>query len=253
MSGLLVETVGPAVVLTLDRPASHNAIDGAMARALVDAVRAAESDPKVRGIVLTGAGDRTFSSGGDINMLAELAKDHDASQAVLSMGEELLVLERASVPVIAAIQGDAFGGGCELILLCDMAIVERHARLAFRHAKMGLSPAWGGLSRLVERVGPTEAARVLFTAEAVDAAEAVRIGLVNEVVAKTSSRDRALARIARIAENPRAAVARLKRTLCEVRELGRGASHEVERAAFASRWGSPEHLAALQAFAARRG
>src|ERR1700751_3756561 len=126
-------------------------------------------------------------------------------------------MERAGVPGIPAVQGDAYGGGCELLLLCDLAIVESHAQLAFRHAKMGLSPAWGGLTRLVERVGPVEAARLLYTAEKIDAAEALRIGLCNEVVPRGSARARAIARVSRVAENPRGSVAALKRALREVR------------------------------------
>jgi len=253
---LRVESVGDAAVLTLDRPAKHNAIDGGLARALVDAIRAASADPAVRGIVITGAGERTFTSGGDLNMLAELiGSTNEAAEGspVLAMGEELAACERAEVPVIAAVQGDAYGGGCELLLLCDLVIVESHAQLAFRHAKMGLSPAWGGLTRLVERVGPIEAARLLFTAEKIDAAEALRIGLVNEVVPKGAARARAIARVARIADNPRPTVAALKRGLREVREARRGAATERERAIFVERWGGPDHQQAMSAFLAKGG
>src|SRR5262249_12656598 len=162
-----------------------------------DAIRLAGQDPSVRGIVLTGAGDRAFTSGGDLNMLAEMALVEGRGGDVLDMGDELAICERGDVPVIAAVQGDAYGGGCELILLCAMVFVESHPQLAFGHAKMGLSPAWGGLTRLVERVGPIEAARLLYTAEKIDAAEALRIGLVNEVAPKGGSRARAIARISR--------------------------------------------------------
>jgi enoyl-CoA hydratase len=244
--------VGDAVVLTFDRPATHNAIDASLARALVDAIRLAGQDPSVRGIVLTGAGDRSFTSGGDLNMLAEMALVEGRGGDVLDMGDELAICERADVPVIAAVQGDAYGGGCELALLCDMVIVESHAQLAFRHAKMGLSPAWGGLTRLVERVGPIEAARLLYTAEKIDAAEALRIGLVNEVVPKGGSRARAIARISRIADNPRTTVAALKRALREVREARRGAAMDRERSVFSERWGAPDHRDAMNAFLAKK-
>ncbi len=244
--------MGDAVVLTVDRQSSHNAIDGALALALADAVRLAAEDPGVRGIVLTGAGDRTFTSGGDLRMLAELTRKGAQGDAVAGMGDELGVIERADVPVIAAVQGDAYGGGCELLLLCDMVILESHAQLAFRHAKMGLSPAWGGLTRLVERVGPVEAARLLYTAEKIDAAEALRIGLVNEVVPKGSARARAIARVSRIADNPRTTVAALKRALREVREARRGAAVERERSVFFDRWGAADHRDAMSAFLAKK-
>jgi enoyl-CoA hydratase len=240
------------VVLTLDRPATHNAIDADLARAIVDAIRHAAQDPSVRGVVLTGAGDRTFTSGGDLNMLVALAQGSDNGRAVLDIGDELALCELADVPVIAAVQGDVYGGGCELLLLCDLVIVESHAGLAFRHAKMGLSPAWGGLTRLVERVGPVEAARLLYTAEKIDAAEAVRIGFANEVVPKGSARARALARVSRIAENPRATVAALKRALREAREARRGAALERERSTFTERWGAADHRDAMNALASRK-
>lgn len=247
-----VESVGDAAVLTIDRPAKHNAIDAAVARSLVDAVRLAAQDPSVRGIVLTGAGDRTFTSGGDLDMLVALSREEGRGGDVLDLGDALAACERVDVPVVAAVQGDVYGGGCELLLLCDLVIVESHAQLAFRHAKMGLSPAWGGLTRLVERVGPVEAARLLYTAEKIDAAEALRIGLCNEVVPKGSGRARAIARVSRIADNPRATVAALKRALREVREARRGAAVERERSVFAEQWGAPDHRAAMSAFVAKK-
>src|SRR5262249_52128527 len=147
----------------------------------------------------------------------------------------------ADIPVIAAVQGDVFGGGCELLLLCDFVIVEEHASLEFRHAKMGLSPAWGGLTRLVERAGPLEAAHLLLTAEKVGAEAALRMGIVNEIVATGSSRTRAVALVNRIADNPRSAVAAIKRALREVREARRGDALARERRVFEEMWGAPDH------------
>lgn len=244
---LKVEAIGDAVVLTVERPSTRNSIDRALARDIAAAVRLAAQDPKVRGIVIASAGP-TFLSGADLNMLAELTGRQGGGDEVLAMFEDLSDCERCDVPVVAAVQGDVFGGGCEFLLLCDLVIMEEQAQLAFRHAKMGLSPAWGGMPRLVERVGPLEASRLLFTSEKIDAVEARRIGLVNEVVARGAARDRALARIGRIADNPRATVAALKRTLREVREARRGAGMERERAGFSERWGGPDHQTAIGKF-----
>jgi enoyl-CoA hydratase/carnithine racemase len=247
-----IETAGDAVILTVDRPDTRNAIDKNLARAIGEAVRVAAQNPRARGVVLTGAGDRTFLSGGDLNMMAQLVKDGQSGDAVVDLFEDLSACERSDIPVIAAVQGDALGGGCELLLLCDMVILEEHATLAFRHAKMGLSPAWGGTSRLVERVGPLEAARLLFTADRVSAAEALRMGLVNEVVARGASRARAVACVARISDNPRTTVSALKRALREVREARRGDAMIRERAAFTERWGAPDHARAMDAFLAKK-
>src|SRR5262249_10534057 len=243
---------GDAVVITLDRPKTKNAIDRSSAKYLGDALRIAAADPSVRGIVLTAAGGDTFVSGGDLKEIGTLARGEHGEEQILGMQSDLSVCETCDIPVIAAVQGDALGGGCELLLLCDMVILERHASLAFRHAKMGLSPAWGGTTRLLERVGPLEAARLLLTAEKIAADEALRIGLVNEIVETGASKMRAIARVNRIADNPRRTVAALKRALREARQARRGDALARERTIFAEMWGAPEHQAALDAFLTKR-
>jgi enoyl-CoA hydratase len=248
---LLIETVGAAVVITVNRPATRNSIDEATARGISAAIAQASENEAIRGVVLAAAGP-TYLSGGDLNLLAALVDDARGAEAIVALGIELAAIEQSPLPVIAAVSGDVFGGGCEIVLLCDLVIVEEHAAFAFRHARMGLSPAWGGLTRLVERVGPVEAARLLYTAEKVDAVEAVRIGLAGEVVARGAARTRALARIATIAENPRESVGALKRALTDVRAARRGAAPALEREAFAQRWGSPDHRAAIRAFETRK-
>jgi enoyl-CoA hydratase/carnithine racemase len=239
------------MVLTVDVKATRNAIDRALARSIADAIGLAEQDGQVRGIVITGVGP-TFLSGADLNMLAALPQARGGGAEVLGMFDDLAACERCNLPVAAAVQGDVFGGGCELLLLCDFVIIEEHVQLAFRHVKMGLSPAWGGTSRLVERVGPLEATRLLLTGEKISAAEALRIGLANDVVPRGAARDLALARVARIADNPRTTVAAMKRTLREVREARRGAEREREREAFSERWGDADHQRAMDAFRSRK-
>jgi enoyl-CoA hydratase len=247
-----IDTIGDAVVITIDRPETSNAIDRQVAKRIGDAVRTACDDPYVRGVVLTGAGTDTFVSGGDLKEFGELAKGEHGGDAVLGMIEDLAACESCDIPVIAAVQGAVLGGGCELLLLCDLVIVESHATLSFRHAKMGLSPAWGGVTRLVERVGPLEAGRLLYTAEKITADEALRMGLVNAVVEPGTARDTAVARVNRIADNPRSTVASLKRALREVRQARRGDALSRERAIFAQMWGAPDHRAALDAFFQKR-
>jgi enoyl-CoA hydratase len=252
MSSLRVEAAGDAVVLTIDRPDRKNAIDRALARLLGEAIRLAAADPRVRGIVITGSGNDVFVAGGDLREMGQLTRDGLPGDEVLGMFEDLAVCEGCDVPVIAAVQGSVFGGGCELLLLCDFVFMEEHAELAFRHAKMGLSPAWGGLTRLVERVGPLEATRLLLTAERVDAAEALRIGLVNEVVPSGASRSRAVAQVNRIADNPRTTVTALKRAIMRVREARRAGALDLEREAFSERWGGADHRQAMDEFMSRK-
>lgn len=248
---LHVDTAGAAVVLTMDRPATNNAIDRALAAKICDEVARASADPKVRAIVLAAAGDSVFSSGGDLHEI-QAALSRNSSAEVTGIFDQLAELERCAVPVIAAVQGDVFGGAAELLLLCDFVIVEEQTHIAFRHARMGLAPAWGGLTRLVERVGSLEATRLLLTAQKVVASDAVRIGLVTEVVPRGFARERALARVSHIMDNPRDTVTALKRALYEVRAALRAPAVGVERETFRERWGSPDHVAAMKAFRERK-
>jgi enoyl-CoA hydratase/carnithine racemase len=246
-----VETAGDALVLTIDRPETNNAIDRATAKQIGEAVTAASSDEKVRGVILAAAGERVFSAGGDLHEILA-ALDDGVAADVTSLFESLAAIEACDVPVIAAVQGDVFGGAAELLLLCDLVIIEEHVHIAFRHARMGLSPAWGGMTRLLERVGPLEASRMLLTAEKITAADAMRVGLVSEVVPRGFVRERALARVSHIADNPRSTVAALKRALREVRASLRAAAVASERAAFEERWGSSDHLSAMKTFRERK-
>lgn len=250
---LRIEQAGDALVLTIDRPATKNAIDKDLAKRIAEAVRLANEDPALRGIVLAATGTETFVSGGDLNEIAGVVRENGGPEAVLNMYDDIVALEESDLPVIAAVQGDIYGGGCELILLCDMVIMEAQASLAFRHAKMGLSPAWGGLTRLIERVGPSQAARLLYGAEKITAEEAARIGLILEVVPTGQSKDRALKKVARIADNARAVITAQKKAMAAIRKELRGQAIEQERKIFAEVWGGPAHQEALNAFFKRRG
>ena len=249
---LRIERSDATVVLTIDRPATRNALDADLARRLAEAAREAAADASARAIVLAASGEESFVSGGDLNEIAKHVREGGGPGPVLDMYEPLLVLESGDLPVIAAVQGDVYGGGCELILLCDMVLMESHTSLAFRHARMGLSPAWGGITRLIERVGPQEAARLLFTAEKIDATEAQRIGLVGDVVPKGQALTRALERAALIAKNSRAVIAAQKRAVLAVRRAHRGNAIDLERAVFAELWAGPAHQAAIDGFFRRR-
>lgn len=248
---LRIEDIGAARIVTIDRPQAKNALDRATARELGGALETAAREASVRGIVLTAAGHDAFVSGGDLKEFQELAREPGGAAEVLGMFEPLAACERVDVPVIAAVQGHAFGGGCELVLLADLVVIEQHAQLSFRQAKMGLSPAWGGAARLMERAGPIEAARLLLTGATVSADEAARLGLANEVAPTGAGRARAVALVEAIAGHPRAAIAELKQALRAMRQARREAAQAAERAAFSALWGAPAHLAAMDAFLRR--
>jgi len=243
------ETIGAARVVTIDRPDKKNAIDARTAELVASAIERASADPQVRGVVLSSRGD-VFLAGGDIGELAALPRTREGADAVLAMGRRLDAIDASTVPVLAAIAGDVYGGGCEVVLACDEIIVEPHVRFAFRHAAMGLCPAWGGTARLVDRVGAPTASRLLFTAEPFDASEALRIGFASEVAAPGTALERALARIVAIACADRAVIAEQRR-LIRATAAARS-DRDLETAAFRKLWGADAHVAAMDRFSSRR-
>jgi enoyl-CoA hydratase len=179
---LLVEREGAIAIVTVNRPNVRNALNGPTIRDLQRAMEELKADPAVRAIVLTGAGDKAFVAGADINELAELSqvegKEHARhGQAVFDFIEQL------GKPVIAAINGFALGGGCELAMACTMRIAADTARLGQPEINLGLIPGYAGSQRLPRLVGKGIALEILLTGDMVPAARAYEIGLVNRVVA----------------------------------------------------------------------
>lgn len=244
MTTVRSEQRGSSRLVTVARPEKKNAIDLRTAEALRSAIDEAANDEQVRGVVLLSEGD-VFLSGGDLGEIARALEETDGAERVLEMGRMLGAIERAQVPVIAAVTGDVFGGGCELLLLCDYVIVEASAGFSFRHSRMGLAPAWGGAARLLERVGHQHASRLLFTADRVSAEEAFALGLAGAVVPDGAAAAHALDFVERVAKAERSVVAEQKQLLARLRAEARGGAAEIEAATFRALWGQPAHRAAM--------
>ncbi len=236
--------------LTVDRPAAKNAIDEALARAIEAALDRASDDENVRCVVLAATGD-VFLSGGDLKALSQLPNDARGAHAVIALGLRLAAIERCALPVIAAVQGPVYGGGCELLLMTDVAIIDERATINFVHRKMGLVPAWGGCTRLMERVGQFRSADILLTARAVAASEAVDIGLASRVAPAGDALVQAEELAETLARGPREALVAVKRSLLCARHASRGDSIERERKSFRAAWGSTAHQAAMDRFLRR--
>jgi enoyl-CoA hydratase len=175
---------GPIATLTLDRPEVLHALNTVMFDELESAFTTLAADPAIRAVILTGSGDRAFAAGADIRALAET--DAATGLAASQRGQQVFALiashlEAAGKPVIAAINGVALGGGCELALACTLRIASDKARLGLPETKLGLIPGYGGTQRLTRLIGHSAALRLMLTAQIVDAPEALRLGLVDEV------------------------------------------------------------------------
>lgn len=178
---LRVESTIHRHLWTLDRPTVHNAVDEATLAALERALDGLDERADRRPIVLTGAGDRTFCAGGDLTWFSELDEE-GADRMAARVGGVLDRLYRGPRVVIAAIRGDVWGGGCEVLTASHLRVAARGARLAFRQARLGVTTGWGGTRRLFEAIGRSHALELLLTSEEVSMERAAEIGLVHRVV-----------------------------------------------------------------------
>jgi len=187
MANVLYERVGAASLLTIDRPERRNAVDGQTAEELVEGYRRFESDGDAQVLVVTGSGDKAFSAGADLKALETLGPRVDSAEGVL--GFTRLVSPK---PTIAAISGWCVAGGLVIALWFDLRIATEDARFGFPDRKWGVPILDGGTKRLAATVGLSNALELAMTGREVDAAEAHRMGLVNEVVANGGHVERAL-------------------------------------------------------------
>jgi enoyl-CoA hydratase len=246
-----IERRGGVEIWTLDRPQARNALDAATFQALTLAIASAARDAQLRAVVLTAEGD-TFAAGGDLRELRGLGAATDAVR-LADLGRGVCDgLADLPVPVIAALPGAAIGGGAELAIACDLRVGAPGASLCFKHAHMGVTTAWGILPRLLSLAGHAASARMLLTGHVVDAAEALRLGLLDAV---SESEPGALLALAErwahdVERGAPLAVSGLKTLL---REAMRSESlRALERQTFVATWTSADHHDAVEAFFERR-
>jgi enoyl-CoA hydratase len=172
---------GSIAYVTLNRPGALNALNQATLRELGQVFQRAKDDAAVGGVIVTGSGDKAFVAGADIGELA--ATDAVAAEAFTRHGQAVFnLIETLGKPVIAAINGFALGGGCELAMACTLRLAVPEAQFGQPETKLGVIPGFGGTQRLPRLVGKGRAMELILTAKTIDAAEACRIGLLNEVV-----------------------------------------------------------------------
>ena len=240
MPDLRIEREGSVAVLTIDRPQARNAI-GLNTMAELDKALAGLEDEEIRCAVITGAGDRAFVAGGDLRELESVTSEDFAAEMAVRMRRTLDRIASLPIPVIAAVNGAALGGGAEVAVGCDYRIAAHDARIGFTQVLLGLMPAWGGIERLCALVGRGRALYLLTTGSVLTGREAAELGLVEESVA----RDRFEARWRELAEQvaraPRPALAGIKRA---VQAALPGSRPDLEAAAvrdFARAWTDPRH------------
>jgi 2-(1,2-epoxy-1,2-dihydrophenyl)acetyl-CoA isomerase len=246
---------GSVAVITLNRPAALNALTIEMAREFISAVgEARERD--ARAIVLTGAG-RAFCAGGDLREMRKVAEKEGRVEAFFDeplglLNECILLLQEAPLPIIAAVNGAASGGGCNLALACDIVIAAESARFNQAFVKVGLSPDCGGTYVLPRLVGTKRAAELMMTGDAVDARSAAEMGMINRAVADGELMNEALALAVRLAQSPTASIAKTKRLLAESAVNNLAAQLEAERQAQIESGQTKDFLEGVAAFVEKR-
>jgi 3-hydroxypropionyl-coenzyme A dehydratase len=175
------QIIDEIAIIKINRPEVLNALDREVAAELYTAIEIAGADDKIKVIIITGAGERSFCAGGDIRYVANI-DPIEAERYATFMHGLLNKIENLEKPVIAAINGYALGGGCQLALACDIRIASSKAKLGQTEVTIGVSPGWGGTQRLLRIVGPAKAKELIYTGKMITAIEAEGIGLVNKIV-----------------------------------------------------------------------
>jgi enoyl-CoA hydratase len=248
---ILVAREGHIATVTLNRPDKLNALNGTLLRELFHVVVELGADREVRCAILTGAGDKAFAAGADIGAMREMKAAEARTFAHLghTIGERI---EATPFPFIAAVNGFALGGGCELALACDFVYASDKAKLGQPEVNLGVIPGFGGTQRLARRVGIGRARELCYTGDVIAADEALRIGLVNAVVphAELLAKVREVAE--KIASKGPLAIAQCKRVLQRGADVPLTVANELEAQAFAGLFESADQREGMSAFFEKR-
>lgn len=240
---------GAVATIRLDRPPA-NALGRAVSLELQEAARVVAEDPAIRAVVLWG-GERIFAAGADIKAMAEWGPA-EIDPDVSALERACRDLEAVPKPVLAAVNGYALGGGCELALACDVRVAAEDAKLGLPEIRLGVIPGAGGTQRLPRLIGLARAREMIFTGRHVGAEEALTIGLVDRVVPADLVYETALEEAARWAEGPTLALGAAKAALNAAAELDRASGLRVEHDVFVRLFGTHDQREGMRAFLEKR-
>jgi enoyl-CoA hydratase len=241
---------GPVAKVTLNRPDKLNALNEQMLDELALVLQGLEADASVRVAILTGAGDKAFVAGADIEAMRAMSPLR--AKAFADAGHALGArIEGARFPVLA-VNGFALGGGCELALACDFLYASDKAMFGQPEVNLGVMPGFGGTQRLARRVGASRARELCYTGDRIGAEEALRIGLANAVVAHSELQARVLEVAKKIASKAPLAIAQCKRVILRGADLPLTTANELEAQAFGLLFGSSDQREGMSAFLEKR-
>ena len=248
---VLYDKADGVAVLTVNRPRSLNALSHATLVEIDAAIQEAAADDAVRGVVVTGAGEKAFVAGADISEMGNLSPLQAEQYSRLGQGV-MNRIENLGKPVIAAVNGFALGGGCELAMACTLRVAAESAHFGLPEVKLGIIPGFGGTQRLARLVGKGRALQLILTAATIDAREAWRIGLVNEVVGPGQLMEQAHAVLRQILANAPIGIRMAMAAVHNGTEVGLNAGLAMERANFSICVGTDDQREGTSAFLAKR-
>lgn len=248
---LRVEKEQHLCLITLNRPEVYNSLNREIVLFLREELERLADDKSVRAVIITGEGEKAFCAGADLKERQTMTPEQ-VLQFLKTLQDTLLTLERLPKPVIAAINGVAFGGGTELALACDLRIMSRHAKMGLTETSLGIIPGGGGTQRLPRLIGKGKAKELIYTARHVDAEEALAIGLVNQVVEPAELLDAARRLAADIAKNAPLAIAQAKYAIDHGLEVDLVTGLAIETNAYQVLIPTKDRLEGLKAFQERR-
>jgi enoyl-CoA hydratase len=246
------ERDGKVGTVTIDRPERRNAIDVDTMWELRHLVDQIKHDDDILTLILTGSGDEAFISGGDLKYFRSLDSLYKGRDMSILCKELLDRIEGLDIPVIGAINGYAFGGGCEFALACDYRIASKEAKFGFRQINMGIMTSWGGGKRLVRTVGKSKALLLMLTGDIISAHEALDLGLVDQIVEKYEVLPTAKNLAKRISKNAPLSIRFMKRLVHSSMDMTARDANLLETELFSILWGSEDHDEAVEAFFAKR-
>lgn len=248
---LRVEKEKGVLWVYLNRPDKLNVFNMKMLKELSDVMDKVEEDKEVKCVVITGEGEKAFCAGADLGLLSKL--DSQGALELSEIGQRLMKkIESLRVPVIAAINGYALGGGFELTLACDFRISVENAQLGNPEVKLGIIPGWGATQRLARIIGLSRAMEFLMFGDRISASEALDMGLVHKVVPQEKLREEVMSLAERIAEGPTIAQSLIKRVLIFGSQVPIDVGLELEKHAFSAVFSTEDAKEGLQAFLSKR-
>ena len=248
-ANILVERRGAVGIVTLNRPQALNALNAQLARELGQALHAADDDPAIGCIVITG-GEKAFAAGADIKEMADKTYMQAYAEDFITKGWERVAQCRK--PVVAAVAGFALGGGCEVAMMCDIVIAADNARFGQPEINLGTMPGAGGTQRLPRFIGKAKAMDLCLTGRMMDAAEAERLGLVSRIVPPDKLMDEALAVADKVASMSRPIAMMVKEAVNRAFETTLAEGVRFERRLFHSTFATEDQKDGMAAFIAKR-